>query len=183
MISRAATRGRAKKREMIAKIGGRVGTRTQDLQIKSPLLYQLSYAPEPGFSPCEGLLRNWRRTINTASDETVKAGDRSPALGQSSLATGRTGPPPVTARKGARNRRDASADAGGEGRCRCRRASPHISFILSVTTLLQAPSGVLVITGSEPPPMSTATVFSAAAVSSVPSEPATSLLISPTMRF
>ena len=26
--------------------GGRAGTRTLDLQIKSPLLYQLSYAPE-----------------------------------------------------------------------------------------------------------------------------------------
>lgn len=28
--------------------GERAGTRTQDLQIKSPLLYQLSYALAPG---------------------------------------------------------------------------------------------------------------------------------------
>ena len=30
--------------------GGRAGTRTLDLRIKSPLLYQLSYAPEAAFA-------------------------------------------------------------------------------------------------------------------------------------
>ena len=35
-------------RRFLVNIGERAGTRTQDLQIKSPLLYQLSYALAPG---------------------------------------------------------------------------------------------------------------------------------------
>ena len=120
------------------------------------MLYQLSYAPDPD-EPIrmKGLIRNRRRTINTEGAETTTAGDGAPAEGRV-----------LTAQRGRR-----------------RKAGPYIAFILSVTFADQAPSGFLVITGSEPPPISTETVFSAAEVSSVPSEPSTSLLISRTILF
>ena len=54
----------------------------------------------------------------------------------------------------------------------------YIPLALSVTTDVQAPSGFLVMTGSEPPFISVSTVRSAAATSSEPSEPSVSLLIS-----
>src|SRR5438552_12982774 len=66
----------------------------------------------------------------------------------------------------------------GEGKSMC-----YIFFISSVTTDVQAPSGFLEMTGSEPPFISVSTVRSAAATSSVPSEPSVSLLISCIMVF
>ena len=55
-------------------------------------------------------------------------------------------------------------------------------FALSVTTWVQAPTGSLVITGSEPPASSVFTVRWKSAASSSPVEPAVSLLISSIMR-
>src|SRR5215218_5059200 len=61
------------------------------------------------------------------------------------------------------------------------RPSPQSFFAASVTAAVQAPVGSLVMTGSDPPDSSVFTVVLAAAVSSAPSEPSVSLLISSIM--
>lgn len=60
------------------------------------------------------------------------------------------------------------------------RVAPYSA--LSITTCDQAPTGFLVITGSEPPDSNVFTVRSKSAGSSLPFEPAVSLLISPIIR-
>ena len=54
---------------MVDFIGGRDGTRTHDLQIKSPLLYQLSYAP-PGAKRTPEIAAEHRETGTTGQPET-----------------------------------------------------------------------------------------------------------------
>ena len=63
---------------------------------------------------------------------------------------------------------------------KCKSTYFSAAFVISC---VQAPWGFLVMTGSEPPPRSVATVLSKSAGSKLPFDPAVSFAISPIIRF